>query len=137
MPLQLQYPTNTFHRVALAQDVAVSRRQRSRCYSAYDRQEEVNDPSKTQADCRVMSPDLFRNVLAMTVFAHHLTRFSIGNMAVYIFFVLSGYWIARMWVGRYAKSERPFSTFYLSRSLRLIPTLCWSTSSQFWFGRLR
>jgi peptidoglycan/LPS O-acetylase OafA/YrhL len=69
-----------------------------------------------------MKPGLFRYVLAMTVFVHHLTRLSIGNMAVYIFFVLSGYWIAVMWTGRYAKSERPFSTFYLSRSLRLIPT---------------
>jgi len=69
-----------------------------------------------------MSPGLFRYVLALTVFIHHLTRLSIGNMAVYVFFVLSGYWIARMWTGRYGKSERPFSTFYLSRSLRLIPT---------------
>lgn len=69
----------------------------------------------------ISSPGMFRLLLASAVVFYHLSRFSIGSAAVYIFFVLSGYWIYVMWVNRYSKADRPLLVYLISRAWRLIP----------------
>jgi peptidoglycan/LPS O-acetylase OafA/YrhL len=66
-------------------------------------------------------PGIFRLFLALLVFVHHTTRFSVGTSAVYIFFCLSGYWIYRMYVGRYSATRQPYLTYAVSRIWRLLP----------------
>jgi peptidoglycan/LPS O-acetylase OafA/YrhL len=44
-----------------------------------------------------------------------------GGWAVGLFFVLSGYWIARMWNEKYRLKESPYWTFVVSRWWRLAP----------------
>ena len=67
------------------------------------------------------APGAFRLFLAMVVVIHHSFPLRAGGWAVYLFFVLSGYWIARMWEGKYSKSYQPYLTFVISRWWRLIP----------------
>jgi peptidoglycan/LPS O-acetylase OafA/YrhL len=68
-----------------------------------------------------MNPGAFRMVLAALVaFAHTAGPF-VGRPAVYVFFVLSGYWITRMWQERYAHTRAPYFTFVVSRVWRLLP----------------
>lgn len=66
-------------------------------------------------------PGLFRLVLALVVVIHHTTRLNLGAAAVDLFFVLSGFWIARMWTGRYARSQNPYVTYLASRAWRIMP----------------
>jgi peptidoglycan/LPS O-acetylase OafA/YrhL len=66
-------------------------------------------------------PGMFRYFLALTVFLHHLTRFRVGNAAVYVFLVLSGYWIYQMWTAKYIETNRPYVTYCVSRAWRLFP----------------
>ncbi|MBT9329822.1 acyltransferase family protein [Paracidobacterium acidisoli] len=70
---------------------------------------------------KITGPGLFRLFLALLVFVHHTTRFAIGICAVYIFFCLSGYWIYKMYRGRYAATRRPYLTYLVSRAWRLLP----------------
>ena len=42
------------------------------------------------------SAGFFRLLLAGLVVAGHMSRFHLGHLAVNVFFVWSGYWIARM-----------------------------------------
>ena len=44
-----------------------------------------------------------------------------GGWAVGLFFVLSGYWIARMWKEKYLLRQSPYRTFVISRWWRLAP----------------
>jgi len=44
------------------------------------------------------SPGAFRLILALVVFLHHTTNFNLGMSAVLVFFVLSGYWVAVMYI---------------------------------------
>jgi peptidoglycan/LPS O-acetylase OafA/YrhL len=68
-------------------------------------------------------PGVFRLILALTVVFHHTTRYvKIGDFAVYAFFILSGYWIHKMYKEKYSLLERPFFTFIVSRWLRIYPT---------------
>jgi peptidoglycan/LPS O-acetylase OafA/YrhL len=68
-----------------------------------------------------MAPGLFRLVLATFVVISHYTRLSLGWTAVYIFFVLSGYWVTQMWCERYSRCRRPYETFMISRAWRMLP----------------
>jgi peptidoglycan/LPS O-acetylase OafA/YrhL len=68
-------------------------------------------------------PGAFRFVLAMIVFVHHFSGFTMGKYAVYVFFVLSGFWLHVMWVERYAGSRRPYLTYLVSRVWRLAPVM--------------
>ncbi|MCW1381345.1 acyltransferase [Novosphingobium sp. KCTC 2891] len=65
----------------------------------------------------------FRLFLALLVAVHHLTDFWFGKYAVYVFFVLSGFWVETMWQGRYALTRRPWLTFVVSRLWRLAPVM--------------
>src|SRR5690349_23197478 len=69
-----------------------------------------------------MGPGFFRLSLASVVLASHAQRFDIGQAAVFLFFVLSGYWISRMWESKYARGRWPYATFIASRFVRLLPT---------------
>ena len=68
-----------------------------------------------------MGPGLFRLLLATVVVVYHYTSFSLGHTAVYLFFVLSGYWVYHMWERKYAHTRRPYLTFLISRGWRIAP----------------
>ncbi|WP_299247270.1 acyltransferase family protein [uncultured Cytophaga sp.] len=68
------------------------------------------------------SPGLFRLFLALIVVMHHCVDFLvIGHAAVFIFFILSGYWIAKMYNEKYTYYINPYKVFIISRTLRLMP----------------
>ncbi len=66
-------------------------------------------------------PGAFRFLLALVVVLHHSSPVRMGHFAVYAFFILSGYWIARMWDAKYSKFLYPRRTFVISRWWRLAP----------------
>lgn len=68
-----------------------------------------------------MPPGLTRLLLAMTVMIHHSFPLRLGAIAVYLFFALSGYWIAIMWREKYSTLCSPYQTFLISRWWRLAP----------------
>ncbi len=68
-------------------------------------------------------PGLFRLFLAWVVMASHTMVFRFGTASVYLFFVLSGYWICAMWEKKYLRCSAPYRTFMVSRFWRLIPVL--------------
>ena len=66
-------------------------------------------------------PGLLRFLLAFVVVVHHSFPLRMGSWAVYAFFILSGYWIARMWEDKYASTRQAPFTFLCSRWCRLAP----------------
>jgi peptidoglycan/LPS O-acetylase OafA/YrhL len=80
----------------------------------------MRGPTCTIAEA-VRGPGFFRLLLASTVMVSHFTRLSLGVFAVYVFFVLSGYWITVMWKRKYSRSKVPFTAFVVSRFWRLLP----------------
>jgi peptidoglycan/LPS O-acetylase OafA/YrhL len=76
---------------------------------------------------RYLKPGAFRLFLAFVVLVCHSTRFDLGAWAVYTFFVLSGFWIYRMWTEKYSKTYKPLRTFYISRLWRILPVF-WLTN---------
>jgi peptidoglycan/LPS O-acetylase OafA/YrhL len=69
----------------------------------------------------VLSPGSVRLFLALIVVVHHSLPFRAGSWAVDVFFILSGYWITRMWSGHYSRTKSPYFTFLVSRWWRLLP----------------
>ncbi|HEY5743643.1 MAG TPA: acyltransferase [Terrimicrobiaceae bacterium] len=67
------------------------------------------------------APGAFRIFLVLVVVVHHSFPIRLGAWAVYVFFILSGYWIARMWGGKYLKTKQPYLTYIVSRWMRLAP----------------
>lgn len=55
------------------------------------------------------------------VVVEHVSRFEIGKVAVMAFFILSGYWVTRVYVERYANGARGVQVFYMLRFLRIWP----------------
>ena len=47
-------------------------------------------------------PGAFRFFLASLVVVQHVSRLSLGHPAVLLFFMLSGYWVSRMYAERYS-----------------------------------
>lgn len=70
-----------------------------------------------------VEPGAFRLFLAMIVFVHHFSSFAMGAYAVYVFFVLSGFWLHTMWTERYSHTRRPYLTYMTSRVWRLAPVM--------------
>lgn len=68
---------------------------------------------------RVLAPGALRMILAMAVVVEHVSRLQLGGPAVMVFFMLSGYWVMRMYADYYRFARRPLLTFYLSRFLRI------------------
>lgn len=73
--------------------------------------------------CAMLSPGFFRILFAGLVVLHHSTPLRLGGWAVLVFFVLSGYWISKMWDGKYAHAKSPGFTFIVSRWWRLFPVM--------------
>jgi peptidoglycan/LPS O-acetylase OafA/YrhL len=69
------------------------------------------------------SPGAFRLLLAMLVFVHHFSSFGVGTAAVLIFFILSGFWLQRMWSNKYVHVRSPYLTYLVSRLWRLTPVM--------------
>jgi len=72
-------------------------------------------------------PGAFRLWLALLVVIHHLTGLEIGKAPVLVFFVLSGFWVQRVWNDRYRHTRQPWLTFIVSRWWRLAPLLVLAT----------
>jgi peptidoglycan/LPS O-acetylase OafA/YrhL len=68
----------------------------------------------------LMGPGLLRFLLALFVVCSHLSNYEIGRPAVLVFFVLSGYWVARVWDEKYQLGGGYFR-FLLARFMRLWP----------------
>jgi peptidoglycan/LPS O-acetylase OafA/YrhL len=69
----------------------------------------------------LFGPGMFRLFLATVVMVHHSFPFRAGAWAVDVFFILSGYWITRMWDSRYSRTRASYFTFLVSRWWRLLP----------------
>lgn len=68
-------------------------------------------------------PGATRFVLALLVLCYHFTPLRSGNFAVCCFYILSGYWITKMWKQKYSKAYQPRAVFLTSRWLRIAPML--------------
>lgn len=65
---------------------------------------------------------MFRLLLAVLVMVFHSVAFlTIGHYAVYVFFVLSGYWITKMYIEKYSLFTKPYWVYIQSRLFRLLP----------------
>src|SRR5258708_13297126 len=90
----------------------------------------------------LLSPGGVRLFLAMVVVVHHSLPLRAGSWAVDVFFVLSGYWITRMWNTRYRQTRIPYITFLVTRWWRLAPVflvctvLAFGSTSFFLHGSL-
>ncbi len=69
----------------------------------------------------MFGPGAFRLLLATAVLVSHVSPGRFGIVAVMVFFILSGYWVTRMYVEKYAPLRNGLPIFYLSRFLRLWP----------------
>jgi peptidoglycan/LPS O-acetylase OafA/YrhL len=67
----------------------------------------------------VAPPGAFRLLLAFLVLVSHSSRLDIGHFAVLLFFLLSGYWVRRIYRSEF--QDRRWLTFYASRWLRIAP----------------
>lgn len=77
--------------------------------------------SRPLAQRLISSPGLFRLILAYVVVVGHFTPIHLGSAAVYLFFMLSGFWIFEMWGEEYSFTARPYFNFIVSRAWRLAP----------------
>jgi peptidoglycan/LPS O-acetylase OafA/YrhL len=73
-------------------------------------------------------PGATRFVLALLVLCYHFTPLRSGNFAVCCFYILSGYWITKMWRNKYSKAIAPQLVFIVSRWLRIAPMLLLCTT---------
>jgi peptidoglycan/LPS O-acetylase OafA/YrhL len=69
----------------------------------------------------VLGPGSYRLLLALIVVVHHVSRLNLGEVAVYVFFNLSGYWMACVWRDRYRAEPGGYGTFIAARMFRLMP----------------
>jgi peptidoglycan/LPS O-acetylase OafA/YrhL len=67
----------------------------------------------------VAPPGAFRLLLAFLVLISHSSRLDVGLLAVLLFFLLSGYWVRRIYQSEF--EGRRWLTFYVSRWLRIAP----------------
>ena len=70
----------------------------------------------------LLRPGILRLFLASIVVLQHARIFALGAAAVDVFFVLSGYWVCRMWQEKYRERTHPITIFLASRFWRLWPT---------------
>jgi len=69
----------------------------------------------------ILPPGAFRIVLALLVVVTHSLPLKLGPGAVFVFFMLSGYWIDVMWHREYRHCAAPWRVFMVSRLWRLLP----------------
>src|ERR1700738_3560292 len=77
---------------------------------------------------RKIGSGFFRLILASAVVLHHSSPLQLAAWAVYVFFILSGYWICRLWHQRYVHTANPLLTFLVSRWWRLAPVFFFCTA---------
>jgi peptidoglycan/LPS O-acetylase OafA/YrhL len=70
---------------------------------------------------KLLAPGVFRLFLAYVVVLHHLSIICFGGWAVFVFFILSGYWITEVWLKKYDRMKHAYLQFVVSRYLRLLP----------------
>lgn len=71
---------------------------------------------------RTITPGIFRLLLACIVVIYHSVAFlTIGHYAVYVFFILSGYWIFKMYREKYSLYRNSYWVYLTSRLARLMP----------------
>ena len=80
-----------------------------------------------RADRMITPPGVFRVILAYIVVVNHALPLHFGSMAVYLFFMLSGYWVFVMWKTEYVDKSTPYRAFIISRFWRLLPIYYFST----------
>ncbi len=69
-----------------------------------------------------ITPGWFRLLLAMIVVLYHTSRIVFfGYWAVFVFFILSGYWLTEMYRSKYQKAENTALVFQASRVMRITP----------------
>lgn len=68
-----------------------------------------------------IGPGQFRLILAVLVVVEHLSRMEVGKVAVMVFFVLSGYWVSKIYTERFLTKSSDVIAFYISRFLRVWP----------------
>lgn len=69
----------------------------------------------------IAPPGLFRIILAYLVFINHTFPLHVGSVSVYLFFMLSGYWVYAMWFKEYAITNQPYWNFLTGRFWRVYP----------------
>lgn len=75
-----------------------------------------------------MSPGIFRFILASLVVVEHAGfQLKVGAMAVYLFFVLSGFWITRVLNTKYLDAKNGSLLFIVARIWRLYPAFIIAT----------
>jgi peptidoglycan/LPS O-acetylase OafA/YrhL len=68
-----------------------------------------------------IGPGQFRFLLAFLVLMYHsLEFFPLGHYAVYVFFLLSGYWIFKMYEEKYQHYKNAYLVYIRSRLMRLM-----------------
>jgi peptidoglycan/LPS O-acetylase OafA/YrhL len=84
----------------------------------------------------VLRPGALRLALAAAVVATHVGWLGdpSDGVAVSGFFMLSGYWVARLWDERYSRCVAPLTTFYVSRAWRIYPLAAIGTLSAYAIG---
>ena len=73
------------------------------------------------------NPGAFRLWLALMIVLHHLSGIEVGKAPVLAFFMLSGFWVHRVWTDRYSHTRQPWLTFIVSRWWRIAPLLILAT----------
>jgi peptidoglycan/LPS O-acetylase OafA/YrhL len=68
-----------------------------------------------------LGPGVLRFTLSWLVVVSHTAPLCLGDWAVYLFFTLSGFWIASMWNEKYSLCKNPYLTFIVSRYWRILP----------------
>jgi len=70
----------------------------------------------------IIQPGAVRMLLALTVVFYHISKFVfIGSFAVHVFFILSGYWVSKMYYEKYVHMDKTLFKFYSSRVFRIFP----------------
>lgn len=69
-----------------------------------------------------IGPGAFRLILALAVVGFHLSKYVfIGEAAVYAFFILSGYWVSKMYEDKYSPAKHGKRIYLIGRFLRIYP----------------
>ena len=71
---------------------------------------------------QTITPGWFRLFLALIVVVFHSVSFlTIGHYAVFVFFILSGYWIFKMYKEKYSLYKNSYLVYLRSRLFRIMP----------------
>lgn len=75
----------------------------------------------SQIGSRLLMQGSMRFILASLVVLQHFSSIRLGAYAVYVFFILSGYWVAKMYQEKYRGLQFTYLSWIISRWWRLFP----------------